>query len=168
MNTYIPLTLYPRRGNRGISDILPRHPRFTPKFNSYIHTYHSRLISKGVAEASRIVLRDTFYQNYFAMRTTKDVTGGKPVAVLLQCISGVTAINPSVAFYDIHGGKRDVLFFYFVPDATRESKLLINLNPFLPIRHRNFNPNLCLSVPIMYPHCELWLDIGLTSINSRR
>jgi WD40 repeat protein len=27
--TYIPLTLYPRRGSRGISDILPRHPRFT-------------------------------------------------------------------------------------------------------------------------------------------
>jgi hypothetical protein len=27
--TYIPLTLYPRRGSRGISDIPPRHPRFT-------------------------------------------------------------------------------------------------------------------------------------------
>jgi hypothetical protein len=26
---YIPLTLYPRRGSRGISDILSRHPRFT-------------------------------------------------------------------------------------------------------------------------------------------
>jgi hypothetical protein len=26
---YIPLTLYPRRGSRGISDITPRHPRFT-------------------------------------------------------------------------------------------------------------------------------------------
>jgi hypothetical protein len=28
VNTYIPLTLYPRRGSRGISDIPPRHPRF--------------------------------------------------------------------------------------------------------------------------------------------
>jgi hypothetical protein len=27
--TYIPLTLYPRRGSRGISDIPLRHPRFT-------------------------------------------------------------------------------------------------------------------------------------------
>jgi hypothetical protein len=27
--TYIPLTLYPRRGSRGISDIPPRRPRFT-------------------------------------------------------------------------------------------------------------------------------------------
>jgi hypothetical protein len=38
------------------------------------------------------------------MRNTADVTGGKPIAVLLQPISGVSAINPLVAFYDIHGG----------------------------------------------------------------
>jgi hypothetical protein len=49
------------------------------------------------------------------MRNTADVTGGKPIAVLLQSISDVSAINPLVAFYDIHGGKKEVLFFYFVP-----------------------------------------------------
>jgi hypothetical protein len=54
------------------------------------------------------------------MRNTSDVTSGKPIAVLLQSISGVSALNPLVAFYDIHGGKREVLFFYFVPDTTRE------------------------------------------------
>jgi hypothetical protein len=54
------------------------------------------------------------------MRNTADVTGGKPIAVLLQSISGVSAINPLVAFYDIHGEKREVLFFYFVPDTTRD------------------------------------------------
>jgi hypothetical protein len=54
------------------------------------------------------------------MRNTADVTGGKPIAVLLQSISGVSDINPLVAFYDIHGGKRQVLFFYFVPDTTRD------------------------------------------------
>jgi hypothetical protein len=54
------------------------------------------------------------------MRNTSDVTGGKPIAVLLQSISGVSAINPLVVFYDIHGGKREVLFFYFVPDTTRD------------------------------------------------
>jgi hypothetical protein len=54
------------------------------------------------------------------MRNTADVTGGKPIAVLLQSISGVSAINPLAAFYDIHGGKREVLFFYFVPDTTRD------------------------------------------------
>jgi hypothetical protein len=55
------------------------------------------------------------------MRTTDDVTGGKPIVVLLQSISGVSAINPLVAFYDIHGGKREVLFFYFVSDTTRDN-----------------------------------------------
>jgi hypothetical protein len=53
------------------------------------------------------------------MRNTADVTGGKPIAVLLQPILGVSAINPLVAFYDIHEEKRNVLFFYFVPDTTR-------------------------------------------------
>jgi hypothetical protein len=45
------------------------------------------------------------------------MTGGKPIAVLLQSISGVSAIiiKPLVAFYDIYG-----LFFYFVPDTTRD------------------------------------------------
>jgi hypothetical protein len=43
------------------------------------------------------------------MRNTADVTGGKPIAVLLQSISGVSAINPLVAFYDIHGGKRSFI-----------------------------------------------------------
>jgi hypothetical protein len=54
------------------------------------------------------------------MRNTADMTGGKSSAVLLQSISGVSAINPLVAFYDIHGGKREVPFFYFVPDTTRD------------------------------------------------
>jgi hypothetical protein len=43
------------------------------------------------------------------MKNTADVAGGKPLAVLLQSIS--LAINPLVIFYDIHGGKREVLFF---------------------------------------------------------
>jgi hypothetical protein len=55
------------------------------------------------------------------MSNTADVTGGKPIAVLLQSIPGVSAINPLVAFYDIHGGKREVLFFYFVTDTTRDT-----------------------------------------------
>jgi hypothetical protein len=58
------------------------------------------------------------------MKSTADVTGGKPIAVLLQSISGVSAINPLVAFYDIHGGKWEVLFFNFVPDTTRDFLLL--------------------------------------------
>jgi hypothetical protein len=41
------------------------------------------------------------------MKNSADMTGGKPIAVLLQSISGVSAINPFVVFYDIHGGKRE-------------------------------------------------------------
>jgi hypothetical protein len=55
------------------------------------------------------------------VKNTANVTGGKPIAVLLQSISGISAINPLVAFYDIHGGKREALFFYFIPDTTRDS-----------------------------------------------
>jgi hypothetical protein len=52
---------------------------------------------------------------------------------LLQSISGVIAINPLVAFYDIHGGKRQVLFFYFVPDTTRDTALRSRLNSLVVI-----------------------------------
>jgi hypothetical protein len=54
------------------------------------------------------------------VKNTADMTGGKPIAVLLQSISGVCAINPLVTFYEIHGGKREVIFFYFVPHTTRD------------------------------------------------
>jgi hypothetical protein len=46
------------------------------------------------------------------MRNTAGMTGGKLIAVLLQSISGLSAINPLVAFYDIHGEKREVQFIY--------------------------------------------------------
>jgi hypothetical protein len=78
---------------------------------------------EGVAEVSQIFLRDTHVFPKLAMRNTADVTGGKLIAVLLEAISGVSTINPLLAFYDIHGGKREVLFFYFVPDTTRDSLL---------------------------------------------
>jgi hypothetical protein len=32
----------------------------------------------------------------------------------------LNAINPLVAFYDIYGRNREVLFFYFAPDTTRD------------------------------------------------
>jgi hypothetical protein len=41
------------------------------------------------------------------MRNTADVTGGKPIAVILQSISGVNAIKPLVVFYDVHGEKEE-------------------------------------------------------------
>jgi hypothetical protein len=53
------------------------------------------------------------------MSKTADVTGGKPIAVLLQSISGVSAINPLVAFYDIHGGKRGAILLFSSGHHTR-------------------------------------------------
>jgi hypothetical protein len=81
-------------------------------FNDHIkakkHTYLSRFIPEEVAEASQIFhVTPSFYQNYFAMRNTADLKGGKPITVLLH------SINPLVAFYAIDGRKRKMLFFYF-------------------------------------------------------
>jgi hypothetical protein len=53
------------------------------------------------------------------MRNTADVTGGKPITALLQSISGVSAINPLVAFYDIHGGKRGGILLFCPGHHTR-------------------------------------------------
>jgi hypothetical protein len=65
---------------------------------------YSRFIPEGVAKASQIFLRD-------AHVLPKLVTGGKSI---------INAINPLVAFYDIHGSKEEVLFYYFVPGTTRD------------------------------------------------
>jgi hypothetical protein len=37
------------------------------------------------------------------MKNTAGVTGRKPIAALLQSILGVSAIDPLVIFYDMHG-----------------------------------------------------------------
>jgi hypothetical protein len=60
------------------------------------------------------------------MRNTADVTGGKPIAVLLRSKSGGSANNPLVAFYDIHGGKKEMLFFYFT--RTPQAIIVYNKN----------------------------------------
>jgi hypothetical protein len=45
------------------------------------------------------------------MRNTASVTVGKPIAVLLQSISGVSAINPLLVFYEDPGVRREVCSF---------------------------------------------------------
>jgi hypothetical protein len=54
------------------------------------------------------------------MKNTADVTGGKLIAILVQSISGVSAINPLVTFYDIHGGKRGAILLYCPGHHTRQ------------------------------------------------
>jgi hypothetical protein len=78
------------------------------------------------------------------MRNTADVIGGKPIAVLLQSISDVSAINPLFACYDIHGGKKGMLFFYLVPDTTRDLILvklgcLGGISEIPPLSLRGYN-----------------------------
>jgi uncharacterized membrane protein YqhA len=48
------------------------------------------------------------------MRNTADMTAGKPISALLQSIPSVSAINLLFIFYDLHGGKREVLFLYYI------------------------------------------------------
>jgi hypothetical protein len=60
---------------------------FKDLFNFYaLHTYHSRFIPEGVAEASQIFFRNAHVLTkiLIAMRNTADVTGGKPIAVYLR------------------------------------------------------------------------------------
>jgi hypothetical protein len=69
------------------------------------------------------------------MRNTADVTG-------------VSAINPLVAFYNFHGGKREVLFFYFVPDTTRDTYLTLRLQTVTSDRQEETKIafiNICMS-----------------------
>jgi hypothetical protein len=61
------------------------------------------------------------------MRNTTDMPGGKPIAVCSYSISGVSAINPLVAFYDIHGRKGEVLFFCSIPNTTRGYNNKVNV-----------------------------------------
>jgi hypothetical protein len=65
----------------------------------YIHTYHSRFIPEGAAKVSLIFLRDTHVlQILVSYEEHGRRDNGKPIAVLLPSISGVSAINPLVAF----------------------------------------------------------------------
>jgi hypothetical protein len=95
--------------------------------NSYIHIYYSRFIPEGVAEHLRYSSETpTFNHNDLAMRNNTDVSGGKPIAVRWQSVSGVSTVIPLVAFYDIHVRKKERRkeVFYFVPDTIRDNEII--------------------------------------------
>jgi hypothetical protein len=76
-------------------------------YHTYIPlTLYSRRRSRDILEIPR---SSRFTE--LAMRNTADVTGGKPIAVRSQSISGVNAINLLVVFYDMHGRKRKCYSF---------------------------------------------------------
>jgi hypothetical protein len=55
---------------------------------TFTWSYHSRFMPEGVAEVTQIFLRNTHVLPKLVMRNTVNVTNGKPIAVLLQSISG--------------------------------------------------------------------------------
>jgi hypothetical protein len=65
------------------------------------------------------------------MRNTADVTGGKPIAVLLQSISGISAINPLVAFYDIPRGR----CYSFILSRTPHETTLNHINTSINLKY---------------------------------
>jgi hypothetical protein len=70
------------------------------------------------------------------MRNTAEVTGGKPNAVLLQSISGVNVINTLVAFYNIHGAKRERNIIY--KKYNNKSLMLIAKDRSFPNNNNNY------------------------------
>jgi hypothetical protein len=58
-------------------------------------------------------------------KITADVTVGMPIAIKLQSITSKSAVNHLVAYYDIHGRKKELLFFYFVPDTTGDINIYL-------------------------------------------
>jgi hypothetical protein len=90
------------------------------------HAYHFRVNPEGLVETTQIIIPRS-YQNDFAIRNTTDTTGGNPIAWRSQCISCVSAVNPLVAFYVIHGRKGALRLFCFVPYSTRDHTSVHNL-----------------------------------------
>jgi hypothetical protein len=83
--------------------------------------YNINYNAYNLYHTSKMIKSERFYQSYLDMRNTAVVTGGEPIGIRLQYISGVSAINPLVAF------EREVISFYFVLD-TRLKRIYININ----------------------------------------
>jgi hypothetical protein len=81
-------------------------------------------------------------------KNTANVTGGKPIAICLQSISGVNAIYHLVAFNDTHGRKREMLFVYFVP--------------FIFFMFLNMYRAPCSLIPMSHPYIKLTDIIKVT------
>jgi hypothetical protein len=63
-----------------------------------------------------------------------------------QSISGVNAIDPLVAFYDIHGRKREVLFLYYVPKTTRDKNKTMKAAKYTKCQQNLRNRNVLLEI----------------------
>jgi hypothetical protein len=72
----------------------------------------------------------TFYQNYLAMSNTANGTGGKPIAVLLQSISGLSTINPLVV---VSMEEREMCYCFILSRTPHETNINKTLNVYIQL-----------------------------------
>jgi hypothetical protein len=86
----------------------------------HIHTYHLYFIPEGVVETSQTFLTHSCILPKWLSYDKYSRHDRQSIAVWLQPITGVSAVNPFV-FYNIHERQGEVLFFCSVP-VTRQDK----------------------------------------------
>jgi hypothetical protein len=67
------------------------------------------------------------------VKNTADVKGGKLITVLLQCISGVSPINPLVAFYCRLRKERGAMLLFCPGHHTRHIIILFCLHYYFEL-----------------------------------
>jgi hypothetical protein len=73
------------------------------------------------------------------------------------------------AFYDIHGGKREVLFLYFVPDTTRDVDKPITEKPVSSVKTFYYIHKIKgrSAITLFYPfHTDYWFLSQQTILES--
>jgi hypothetical protein len=138
---YIPLTLYPRRGSRSITDITLRHLRFnkiTQLCNFSLCVIHKEGLCSSSGEINRLMMT----QLWGILQTWQVV------------IPSLFKRSPSQVWV-IHG-RRQVIFFYLVRRHTRLSYLV-------KLRVKNFcnNRTLCIDLFIYVRTFKRNLSCGL-------
>jgi hypothetical protein len=92
----------------------------------YKHITHALSPERYQRQLRHFSETPTLYQNDSLDKYCRCI-GGKPIAARSQSISGVNAVNPLVAFYNIQGRKIEVLFFCSVPDITLDITIIRRL-----------------------------------------
>jgi hypothetical protein len=126
----MPLTLYPRRITKAFQIFFWLHIAPLIKCGGISKQYVKKYTLR------KYETKELFFMSYFfellhfyckwaicltkmtAMRNNEDVPG-KFLAVWSQSVSDVSAVNPSVAFSNIHRRMGEALFFSSVPDTSR-------------------------------------------------
>jgi hypothetical protein len=109
IHTYI-LTLYPWRGSRGITDILPKHPSFTKIIYKLSSKYSSEM--------------PKFHQYDLALKNTADMTNGKLSPSDRGMFQGwVVILILFIRLLRHRRKKRRAVILLFCPEYYRRHKL---------------------------------------------